>query len=616
MKKGLLSVLCGLFAAVLLLPPFLVFAQPAEVPQTPEPVTVPEVASNAAILFNPQSEQLLYEKNADARIYPAAFTKLMTALLCYEYRATAGNVNVTVTAEMLSSAGGTSMKLQEGETLTFDDLLAGLVVQNANDAALVLASVVGGNISAFVEKMNERAKALGMEHTYYANPTGVDSAVMYSTLRDTLTLCTALYRVNDFMILSETPKITIPATNLSKERTYTNKNALIPYSYVTDYYMKGARGMAAGYTSGAGYCVATVHQKADATYFALVSGGEDRSEAKNQRDISSYRDAKALLEWAESTFSIRQILPKGKVICEKNVRLGAGVDHVILVTGRELFELLPIAEDLESEITYEIKTEKQTFSAPIIEGKEYGTLDVLYRGQILASVPLVAQTNIGLSRWLVMWDAVLGFFSQGPAKVVLILVICAAVLYVLILIGTVWVQYARKNQAKNLAIKEINEQEKQRMKKVRMEEKKASQARLHRVKIAIREGYRVLSGDEETKETAHYRSAPPRKAVAKVPEKYRKEHRAPYHSPADSPPARRSTQRPPVAERRAPAAPRAERYRVAPRPANAGQPRPASHKAPAHANPNVPPRQTYRARPASTPKPKSAPKANTRRWPD
>ena len=251
MKKRLVKIICSLFAAVLLLPLFPVSAESSP----------PEIASAAGILYNLESDTFLFEKNSDSHLKPAAFTKLMTALLALEYRAENGNVTVTVTEEMLSSAGGTSMKLKVGEVIPFDSLLAGLVVQNANDAALVLASVSGGNISAFVEKMNERAKKLGMEHTYYANPTGVDSAVMHTTLGDTLLLCKALYRVNDFMILSERAKVTIPATNVTDERVYTNKNALVPYSYVTDYYMKNVRGMVAGYTSGAGYCVATVRQK-------------------------------------------------------------------------------------------------------------------------------------------------------------------------------------------------------------------------------------------------------------------------------------------------------------------------------------------------------------------
>lgn len=607
MKKRLLPILCSLLAAVLLLPPFLVSA---------EVQAAPEVASTAAVLYNLESDQFLFEKNADARINPAAFTKLMTALLAYEYRAVNGNESITVTQEMLSSAGGTSMKLQVGEILSFDDLLKGLVVQNANDAALVLASVVGGNITSFVEKMNEKAKQLGMEHTYYSNPTGVDSAVMYSTLYDTMILCNAIYRVNDFMLLSETAQVKINATNVSKERTYTNKNALIPYSYITDYYMEGVRGMVAGYTSGAGYCVATVRKKTNATFFVLVSGGVDRSEMQNQRDISSYREAKSLLEWAEETYSIQQVVPKGKIICENSVRLGAGVDHVILVTGQEVSSLLPTQDDLASQITYNIRTEKQTFNAPIIEGEQYGTLDILYQNELLATIPLVAQTNIGLSRWLVTWDAILGFFSHGPAKVVFILVICAAVLYILILIGTVWLQYVRKNRAKNLAIKEINEQEKQRMKKVRMEEKKEAQARLRRVKIAIREGYRVLSGETETRETAGRTSPrqPVRKAVAMVPEKYRKEHR----STQTRTPLPSSSQRP--TQRTNPGNQdrsfnRAEHYRVSTRPTS----RPKSTSAPRQ---NVPPhsktnhsaQEQYRVQRKIAEQPRQ--KSNARRWPD
>lgn len=562
MKKRLLQFLCSLLAAVLLLSPFLAFAEgetPVS-PPPPNPDAPPEVASTAALVYNPESDSFLYRKNEASRINPAAFTKLMTALLAFEYAAQNGNPTVTVTEEMLSSAGGTSMRLKAGEVIPFQELLKGLVVQNANDAALVIASVVGGNIASFVEMMNERAKHLGMEHSYYANPTGVDSSVMYTTLEDTVKLCAALYRVNDFMLMSEISKAVIPATNLTEERVYTNKNALIPYSYVTDYYLKGVRGMVAGYTSVAGYCVATVRKKGTATFFVLVSGGIDRSEEQNGRDISSYRDAKALLEWSEACFAIRKVIPKQKVICEKAVRLSAGVDHMILVTGEELEALLPLGANLETEIQFEIHTEKNTYTAPIIEGNAYGTVDVIYKDEVLGTVPLVAQSNIGLSRWLVTWDAVTGFFSQGPAKAVLILVCVAAVLYVLVLIGTVWIQYMRKSRARRLAISEINEQENRRMRKVRLAERKKSQERRRRVSGALRESFRVLSGEAEVLDAPKRRKPTPRsKAVAKVPEKYRKANRPTQASPAQTPqrPPQRST---PPRQSGIPAG--AERYRV------------------------------------------------------
>ncbi|MBQ3075517.1 MAG: D-alanyl-D-alanine carboxypeptidase, partial [Clostridia bacterium] len=415
MKKRFTGILSGLLAAVFILSLFSVSAISFE--------GAPEVSSTAAVLYNLEAEEIVYSKNMDGRLDPAAFTKLMTALLAFEYRAQNGNINVTVTAEMLSAAGGTSMRLKEGEILPFDSLLAGLVVQNANDAALVLASTVGGNIMSFVDLMNERAKQMGMENTYFSNPTGVDSASMYTTMQDVLTLCKAVYRINDFMLLSENPKISIPATNLSIQRSYTNKNALIPYSYVTDYYMENVRGMIAGYTPRAGYCVATVREIKGSKSLVIISGGVDRSERKNGTDISSYREAKALLEWSEANFGMRRAMEQGRVVCERKVRLASGVDHMILVTGAELEKLLPLDADLSKEITTVVRTDREVFTAPIIEGTAYGELDVLYQGEVIGTVPLVAKSNLRLSRWLVAWDAVVSFFSHGPAKVVLILAI-------------------------------------------------------------------------------------------------------------------------------------------------------------------------------------------------
>lgn len=513
MKRRLLSFVLCLVTAIGLLP---------GVTAAAKEVDSPEIASTAAVVWNLESESALFEKNLTARLNPAAFTKLMTSLLAFEYREKNGNVTVTVTEEMLSSAGGTTMNLKAGEILPFDSLLAGLVVQNANDAALVLASVTGGSISSFVDLMNNRAKSLGMEQTYYANPTGVDTATMYTTMEDTLLLCKALYRVNDFMVLSEQAKVVIGATNLTKERTYTNKNAVVPFSYITDYYLPGVRGMVAGYTGGAGYCVATTRHKNNQTFLVIVSGGEDKSEKQNGTDITSYRDAKTLLEWAEENFAIQTLVEKGKIIREEKVRLGAGVDHMILVTGEAWKGLLPKGIDAQTEITYRIQTDKEVFTAPITQGQPYGTMEIVYENKVIGTVPLVAQSNVALSRWLVVWDAITGFFSQGPAKVVLILAIVAATGYVLILIGTVWVQYLRKNRDRALAIAEITKQENRRMKKVREKEKRASDDRKRRLKVAIREGYRVLSGETEVVETRRKNAPPQRKAVAKVPEKYRK----------------------------------------------------------------------------------------------
>ena len=536
MKSILRRLVCFFVATVCLLPLFCVAH--AE-------VDAPAVTSSQILCYNLETKTVLWEKGSGDRILPATFTKLMTALLAFEWRAENGNVSVTVTEEMLSGAGGTSMKLKAGEVIAFDDLLQGLVVQNANDAALVIASTVGQSVNDFVEQMNARATTLGMEHSYFSNPTGVDSAVMYTTLSDLIPLCEALYRVNDFMVLSEKEKASIPATNLSEARVYTNKNALIPFSYVNDYMVRGARGMAAGYTSGAGYCVATTRQKNGATTLVLISGGSDLSDNQNGTQISSYRDAKTMLEWAEENYSLSEIVAKDQVICEKRVRLSGGVDHTILVAKDRLCILLPKDTNID-DVSFEVRTDRDVFTAPIIKGQELGEADVMYQGKVLGTIVLSAQENIGLSRALVVWDAIVRFFSKGPARIVLYLVIGGAILYVLILIATVWIHNARRNRERNLILAELNEKENRRLRKVRREERQRTQAKLRQARTILREGYRVLHGDTEVMQAPSSGRRPPQqsRAVAKVPEKYRKKPLPANYDPRRpaNPQTRRNTQ--------------------------------------------------------------------------
>ena len=534
MRKRFSGFLSGLLAAVFILSLFPVLAE--------ETKDVPELEANAAVVYNLEAGEILYSKNMDARLDPASFTKLMTALLGFEYLGENGNVSVTVTEEMLTSRRGNSMLLKEGEVVPFESLLAGLVVQNANDAAVAIAVTVSGNVNTFVERMNERAKLLGMENSYFSNPAGTDSAAMYTTMEDVLTLCKALYRVNDFMILSESAKVVLPETNVSKKRTYNNKNPLVSFSYVNDYYMENSRGMIAGYTPRAGYCVATIREIPGSKTLVIVSGGTDHSRDLDGTDISTYREAKALMRWAEKNYAMRYVIEKGEVLCEKRVRLASGVDHMILVAGDSMRMLLPLSVDLAEEFTVEVRTDREVFTAPIIEGSSYGEADIYYGGELIGTVPLVAKTNIGLSRWLVAWDAVVSFFSHGPAKVALILVILAAVLYVLALILAAVVQHLRQNREENRLIKEMMQIEDQRMRKIRLAERKASQARMRKMRNVLRAGYQVLQGESEAMDQPQRGQRRPAssKAVAKVPEKYRSSNRRPQ-TEVPAQPASRST---------------------------------------------------------------------------
>ena len=153
-------------------------------------------SSHAVVLLAEKggSETVLYTKNADEILYPASLTKVMTVLLAVE-AIEAGTVKLgdLVTAQddlyFDLTPDSSSVYMAAGETMTLENLLYCAMVASANEACNVIAEYISGSVSAFVEQMNRRAEELGMTGTYYNNPTGVDSAMMHTTLRDTLTLC-------------------------------------------------------------------------------------------------------------------------------------------------------------------------------------------------------------------------------------------------------------------------------------------------------------------------------------------------------------------------------------------------------------------------------------------
>ena len=144
----------------------------------------------AAILVDADSGRVLYEQNADGKMLIASTTKIMTALVAIRE----GNLSDMVTVKREATlTEGSSMYLKEGEQLTLEALLYGLMLCSGNDAAVVIAEHVGGSQSGFVRLMNETAKELGMAHTSFANPNVLDAETHYSTARDMAVLaCVAM----------------------------------------------------------------------------------------------------------------------------------------------------------------------------------------------------------------------------------------------------------------------------------------------------------------------------------------------------------------------------------------------------------------------------------------
>ena len=201
---------------------------------TPAVAEALEVSATAAVLMDADMGQVLYEKNGDRQMLIASTTKIMTALVVLEHAAP--DDVITVTPDHM--AEGSSMYLKAGETVRVEELLYGLLLCSGNDAALALTECAGG-LTPFVALMNEKAAALGMARTSFANPNGLDADGHYSTARDMAVLAAAAVENPAFRRICSSRSVTIG------QRTMENHNRLLRQ-------VEGCVGLKTGYTQAAG----------------------------------------------------------------------------------------------------------------------------------------------------------------------------------------------------------------------------------------------------------------------------------------------------------------------------------------------------------------------------
>lgn len=416
MKRRLIASLLCAMAGILLLP-FLILPVCAAEP--------PEISGAAgAYLYNFENDLVLYEMNSDTRIFPASTVKLMTGILAMEALWDTPDKTITVTANMLNKVVGNNMGLKVGETVTAKDMLYGLLLNGANDAAQVLAVTVAGSVEEFVNAMNEKAMLLGAYDTFYTNPTGMHSDAMITTVADTARIAKYAYSLPGFTEITSLSKYVMDATNKSDYRNLYNRNGQISRFYEPNYMYSGSLGMNAGYTKQAGYCLVSVAQRDNLTYLCIVmnaDGGDD--------GIMSYENAKTLLDYAFQSFGYIEVLSQKQRICEVSVSLSSTVDYVTLVPAQSIVRYLPTDYDpskLHLSCTYD-----ESLSAPVEEGSVHGTVTVSYENEILGSSDLIATASVSRSEFLYMLQRIKDFTAGRFFRALLVFIVLFSVAYVL-----------------------------------------------------------------------------------------------------------------------------------------------------------------------------------------
>ena len=282
-RRFLALVLTAAFMTTAALSGFAVYAMPIQAAYPQESI----------YLFDADTGEVLVEQNPDLPRCVASLTKMMTALLFLESGKDM-NAEITIPTSLtqefkdIQNANGSTMNLRIGETVRRIDLLYGLLVASANDAASVIASdVSGGDLTAFVAQMNARAKELGCTDTTFSCVHGLYDYGNVSTAEDLAKIAAACYANETYMQAANTLTYTLPATNLHQnERSIKSTNLMLDpeYAYHRDY----VRGMKTGFTTLAGRCFVTFAQQDGHTYGLVILGSDSQN---------IFREAAELLDW-------------------------------------------------------------------------------------------------------------------------------------------------------------------------------------------------------------------------------------------------------------------------------------------------------------------------------
>jgi len=395
----------------------------------------PNVMAEAALLMDAANDEILYEKNARERMYPASLTKVMTALLVLE-EVDAGRLSLdqVVTASNTFSTGltanGSTQDIRAGEQMTLRDLLYCLLVASANESANILAETVDGTISAFVERMNQKATQLGCENTHFANPHGLHVDDHYTTAHDIYRIARAAMENDTFRTIVSTRSYEIPATNMHKARVFYSTNALlVTWYYRESYLYDKAIGIKTGTTDEGGYCLLSAAKNGEDYLISVVLNAPMLELEGGGTDRRQFTESRELFKWGFSNFTRRQIVDTDTPLAQVEVTLSQ-TDHVLVRPAHQLERTLPRDLKLE-DIKQDISLDAETVQAPVTAGQPLGKLTLTYQGQELGQVDLVAVSAAERSRLLYYLDQIQSFFQYTGVKLIAVVVILALAILIL-----------------------------------------------------------------------------------------------------------------------------------------------------------------------------------------
>lgn len=319
------------------------------------------ISAKSAIVIDGQTGRVLYERMPDQQSLIASTTKIMTALIICQQCNVLDRMRIPKEAVGIE---GSSMYLREGEVLTLQELLYGMMLSSGNDAATALAIYCGGTVEGFAQMMNDKAKMLGLTNTHFVNPHGLDAPGHYSTARDLAIL--ALHAMDNpiFAKTVSTRSVTVG------DRHLTNHNKLL-------WQLEGADGVKTGFTRAAGRILVSSATRQGRRLICVTIN-----------DSNDWADHKALYQDAFSRFCVKRLVDAEEVLGsmtvfggqKSDVHLVAGTDFSYAVSdGEKITIVLPV---------------KNFVYAPVVTGSRAGFAYICIDGKTVGKVPLYFEETI------------------------------------------------------------------------------------------------------------------------------------------------------------------------------------------------------------------------------
>ncbi|MDR6122507.1 D-alanyl-D-alanine carboxypeptidase (penicillin-binding protein 5/6) [Bacillus sp. SLBN-46] len=357
-----------------------------------------DIVSNvkSAILIERDTGAVLYEKNSKDELPPASMTKVMTMLLIME-AIDKGKLtwNEKIRAsEYAASMGGSQIFLEPGEEMTTKEMLRGIAIGSGNDASVAMAERIAGSEEAFVDMMNDKAKELGLKHTFFKNTTGLPVSGHYSTAADMATMAKELLKYEDITKFTGMYEAYL-RENTDKKFWLVNTNKLVRF-------YPGVDGLKTGFTAEAKYCLTATAQKDGMRVIAVVFGAPTSKERNAQ--------VTKMLDYAFSQYKTHPMFKRNQIIGE--AKISKGKDKTVEAVTSEPLSLLTKKGEKTENVKQKVVMAKN-LKAPIAKGDQVGTIKLIKDGKVILESPIVAKKAVQEAGWWTLYKRSFGMFTKA-----------------------------------------------------------------------------------------------------------------------------------------------------------------------------------------------------------